>query len=1464
MNALSSFFSGITAYLPYILIGMVVIALIVMILVVVFTSTSVKRAALKKAPPKATVENPRATRPPEDKMPPRWGRISEILSTRGYFHVGDISLTFLRALDLLRQRLDTVNFKYFMPWYLMIGPEKSGKTTLMNRSELVFPLGQPNFGVEDPHPGIKWCFLNRGVVLDVNGGFFISKEGVKADEKGWRTVLTLLNRYRTRRPIDGILLTIPVSDLYGVNKLTLDEIKDRARFMAQKLSSTQSILSLRLPVYVILTKCDVLPGFQSVCQSIPPKNRHNILGWSSPYHPGTAFMPVWIDEAFGHLHYQLNQLRMEILAQGASPEIRDGVFIFPYELSHLIAPLTTYLAQIFKVNSYDESLVLRGIYLAGDSGINIDFSQLNTTPHYDEFESEVPEVEEQETLVAEDGTPIIRLNIGNLEVNPLEDSNPSERIFFFNDVLNEKVFKETGLAQPIHHRLISMNRNLNYAKVGIVGAMGLSTIGLMHAYDRMSMSRDYLLPALGKINTTLYRIPESRIDESMATSHLFDQQARQLLDMMNNIDKASFFSIFMPSSWLSPVQSNLRVALKVSFDQIILRTIYVDLLMKSRDLLTLRPTPKDVTESLAVQLQPTATVEYQLLKGFVERFIELSDNIDKYNQLQDSSDSSLIRDLAAYTLGVELPKEFIENYSRFRRILKEIPYPKIDLKPYQGAARETLSILYNYFLQDLLSTSEPHSIIGKINYILNEFGHNSLDSLPKLDYLRAISKDLNTSITAMGKPGSNWLDGQYFDPGSGFSDLMTSISQFPMFGPEMVDAFATTTALNFNNFQAFLRQLNTLLLEPSVAVASADKPVYPSDGLIALEKSLAVLFEQQFMAAPSGEKMITDIPPDQVVFWNPKLVDLAAEEIKKFQDFVEKKLPEFPPVVRETLKQIARKSLQDNIYSLLAKAQTIAPISQATNGTAAAEETLRNKIADVREISPKFTQLLEIMSQGGIGTGFVQMRTMLGTLSSRLLAQVDQLLTGYKLYRVKDDNFNWWDGMNSPMLEGFSVQDTQDMKSFLEQQRQLLRNLALDYAEPMVHFLSSPVMKEFDGNLLLLNKWRRIIDEVKAYESKRPDNTINVLETAITTDLMSIDLKKCFKAIPLEQVKHASGDFFTNRQIALKRGILARCEVLQRQKAIDGYKKLSGYFNDNLKQKFPFILKAANNTPEAEPDDIKEFFKIYKDVGDAPKVILDQVYQLGTDAQDAYNFLQSMEKVKTFFDPYLSSKNPADLPAFDFTVNFRTNQAKEVKGNLIIDWEAMPDDQTKITNHDKSRNGKWIFGDDFTLSLRWPNVSQTQPYMDPAQVPVMTVENGIAKFAYPGRWSLLWMLRKQIAPTADYSPITDPFPYVLKFSIPNGPVEKTTVYTTVTLLTPPKGTKSGKPMRLPDFPEGAPELPESVTSKADESVLVNGTVEDIEPQDQPEEPMPEPTEAPSPKDDKKKEEKPAADVNAAE
>ena len=388
---------------------------------------------------------------------------------------------------------------------------------------------------------------------------------------------------------------------------------------------------------------------------------------------------------------------------------------------------------------------------------------------------------------------------------------------------------------------------------------------------------------------------------------MFDEQTRQLLDMMNNIERSSFFSVFFPSSWFSPINENLRNSLKVSYDQIILRTIYMDLLLKSRDLLTLRPLPTDITTSLSAQLQPVATVEYQLMKGFVERFIQLSHNIDKYNRLKESSDPDLLKDLVTYTLGIQLPDDFINNYSRFRRILREVPYPRIDLKPYQPAAQETLQILYSHFLSNLLSERNPNSIIGKVNYILREFGQRQTEELPDLSNLRLIAKDLYETMSTIGEPGKNWIDGAYFDPGVGFSDLMAQVSEFHVFGPQLVNQFAAQTALVFGNFQNDLRKLNTLLVNK--LPLDADKPAYPSDGLIALQKSLTSLFNQPFMSQPGVEKVVTNIPSNQVVYWNSKLIDLAIENVRKYEEYLEKSMGEFPPIVRETLKQTARRNL---------------------------------------------------------------------------------------------------------------------------------------------------------------------------------------------------------------------------------------------------------------------------------------------------------------------------------------------------------------------------------------------------------------------------------------------------------------------------------------------------------------------------------------------------------------------------
>lgn len=1392
-------FGYISAHLIEFIVGVAIIAILTIILVAFLTSRSVTKAIKKKVPPKPPSKTPVEPDPvPEDKMPPLGGSLSRALALRGIFRVGDIGLSFLRALNFLRDHLDTVQYKYRLPWYLLIGASQSGKSSLLEGAEMVTPVGHPDFGIKDPRPGCRWWFFNRAVVLDIKGEFVIPDRGTRADEKGWRTVLALLTRYRARRPVDGIILTLSAAELYGAEQLSLDEVNDRAKYLANKLIATQNHLGLRLPVYVIITKSDVIPGFQSLCQEIPLQNRHNMLGWSNPHPLDIAYTPSWVDEALAATQRTLSKLRLEVFTQGVSSDTREGIFLLPTEILDIKERLSIYLDHVFKTSAYEESLLLRGLYFCGDSG-------LSEFPNLDE---ELQETQEEKGL-----------SIKAIESLPLTEpgSSGARKIFFVNELMNEKVFFESGLAQPIYNRLVSANRNLNLAKIGMVSFVGIGTFGMLNAYDNFTQNRDYLLPVLGKINTILSQIPKTENPNARSNILRFDQNTHQLLEMMNNLQRADLFSFFIPSSWFSPVQKNLENSLKVSYDQIILRTIYMDLLLKARELLLLRPTGQDHSTSIAQLLVPTTSPEYQLFKSYAERFIQLLTFVEKYNRLKETHDASLLDELVVYTFNIHLPESFMQHYMKFRKVLQDVPYPEIDLRPYQPMARETLQVLYKNFLNALFSTTDKNSLLGHLDSILSTFGEKSATEIPSPEVLRRFSAELRRIVPTIGVAGSNWMDAPYFDPGGGFSDLMGAISESPFFGPTVVENFAEETAVGFARFHDELTNLNRLLIERSLAPSS--RPIYPSEGILGLDKSLSELFVEPFMAPSTGQSFVTKVPENTVIFWNTKLVDLAVDLVKRYEDFISKQLPSFPPAIRETVKLTALQNLQDNIVSYIARAQHFVPVPQDVPGSVAAEETLRSKVTDVGEISPKMVTLLTVLEHGNAGKLFIELRQLLGTLSTRLLNQVEQVVQGYAPYQIKDNNFDWWDGTTPVAFDAFSVKDTDDLKAHLEMQRQEMKHLAFDYAQIMVNFLSSPPMREFQGNEPLLNRWKRIIEQLGLYDKKRPENTVSALEDFLVKDANTITLKNCFEIIPLATAQTTSGDFFLEVRQNFKRKLLARCEVLKRQESIENYGKLVDAYNKTMKGKFPFVGSSApKDVAEVEPDDLKNFFSMYEEFGGSPQKILDQVYQLGPTSKDAMAFLTSMEAVKKFFKTYLKDNASGDDPYFDYSIDFRVNKEGEKHGNLIIEWTIQTDD-TKITNNDKKRQGRWVFGKPTIVTFRWPETSDIQPSPDKAQ-PFMSVNEQTVTYTFPGRWSLLWLIRSQLAEQSDFPSSTDNNPYTLKFVIPNGPTEKTIVFDRVVVREPPKGKTLGKAIVAPEFPLRAPALTQEVLEVATKPVLV--------------------------------------------
>ena len=1453
MRSLLNPLSHLGAQLPIVMIGVILLAAVVILLITFLTGYALKKAEKKKNSPVLKTKAPKEEVIPSYQMPWRGGLLSQFLTLKGVFRVGDVSLAFLRALAFLRERLDNLTYKYQLPWYLMVGASNSGKSSLLESSGMALPVGMPDFGLKDNHPAMRWWFFNRGVVLDIHGSLVMEDHKPAAEERGWRTVLSLLGRYRAKRPLDGIILTIPVSELYGRERLSPENLNARARFLAQKLMTAQHYLGIRLPVYVIITKCDYLPGFQNFCHELPLAQHQNMLGWSVPYALHTAYAPYWVDEAFQTISENMASIRLEMFTQGVAEENSDGIFVLADEFSSLQGSLQLYLDHIFKNSAYEESLMLRGLYFCGDSGIqgvpagvtvteNLatanDDMKLKADLSLSTYPASYPrplEPVSARTLVENINRTAGSQNQATL-LSWEESQYPSAAnrpIFFGKDIFENKIFFESGLAYPIYSRLISANRNINLAKAGMIAFVGIGTFGMLSAYENFKKNYDFLMPVLGKVNSVLAQVSPSSAGEVPMPQSLFDAQAKSLLEMMNHLQRTSFFSFFIPSSWFSPIHHQLNHSLKISYEQIVLRTIYMDLLIKIREVLNFRPgngftgnmpfEPPARTTAFNELLNPTQTTEFNQFRGYVERVSLLAQNIDRYNQLRDSADPALLNDLVSFTFNMQLPAEFSASYQKFRKVLHESPYPPIDLKPYYPLAQSTLRGLYATFLNILFNPNDPSSLIGQLRYLTVSFGNGQNAQPIDLDVIRSFVAGIEQILPAFGTAGQTWIDGAYFNPGPAFSETIGRINDTPVFGPPVVEQLAQQTNGAFTAFHQELKQLNQLLITSTSADPA--KPLPFSAGIFNIERSLNRLFLEPFMAKTSGEMFVTLIPENKTNLWNPLFIDEAVNLVKAYETFVEKELTSFPAGLRESLKQIALQNLQLNVTRNIAKAQALTDLPVASQIGDANEETLRTLVTNMKETLPSFTKLLETLNKLQNSTISGSLQNLLGDLSTRLLERVDSLLIAYVPYGVRDNNFDWWDGKSPVFLEGFTVHDAGELQSYLDHQRQLISHLGIDYAQPLVKFLNSDIMKGFLSNKALSNRWSQIIEQLGQYDKKRPNNTIITLENFIGKDSLNLTMDNCFQKISLAEVKQNSGDFFLDRRIQLRRALLARCEVAKRQSTIQNYEKLVSLYNTSLRDKFPFVNpNAAQTQGEADPGDLKQFFQLYNDFGGSPKNILEQVYQLGDDAKDPYLFLKQMETVKAFFQPYLDSQSPSDVPSFDFSVDFRVNQENETGGNMIIDWILAPNDVTKISNNDKKREGRWSYGSPVTMTFRWPDSSETQPFLDKTQ-PFMAVDGQTVTYTYPGQWAFFKMVFTQQATSSDFAAMRDTQPYTLRYEIPNGPEEKTIVYTRVTLRGPPKGKTAGAVLEIPSFPVSAPDLNSKIMDMANRPVIAQGLLD---------------------------------------
>lgn len=145
---------------------------------------------------------------------------------------------------------------------MIFGAPGSGKTTALTNSGLQFPLGDA-LG-ENAVKGIggtrncNWWFADEAILIDTAGRYTTQDDLDGSSKAGWEGFLSLLRRYRRSQPINGALVTLSIPDLLNRDP---EEQRQELRSIRQRLSELDGYLRARVPVYIVLTKADLLHGF---------------------------------------------------------------------------------------------------------------------------------------------------------------------------------------------------------------------------------------------------------------------------------------------------------------------------------------------------------------------------------------------------------------------------------------------------------------------------------------------------------------------------------------------------------------------------------------------------------------------------------------------------------------------------------------------------------------------------------------------------------------------------------------------------------------------------------------------------------------------------------------------------------------------------------------------------------------------------------------------------------------------------------------------------------------------------------------------------------------------------------------------------------------------------------------------------------------------------------------------------
>ncbi|QTL01706.1 type VI secretion system membrane subunit TssM [Aquabacter sp. L1I39] len=328
-------------------------------------------------------------------------------------HVREQERGFRLAMGVLRRirkpRLLSSNYRYELPWYAIIGPKGAGKTALLHASGLRFPLNERRSG-RISAGALGFSFTEHAVVVEAN--FFSSPD----EEVGLITTFgTLLRRYRARQPLNGVILVMSLPEVLAASEVTRFSFHADLR---EQLERLQREVRRRIPVYVVLSHMDQVPGFETFTANLSTSERRGVFGLTLPLYDEkgttTKGRPLAATVATEFDHFLQWQRPRTLTQVNAAFEVQERLdcFLFVPQLATLKPMIAELVEDVFRPTDFERPLLLRGLYFAAAPHVPANAPSLAPT-------------------VDAEGKPAERRSEG----------------YFIRDLLEKVVFAEAGLAE---------------------------------------------------------------------------------------------------------------------------------------------------------------------------------------------------------------------------------------------------------------------------------------------------------------------------------------------------------------------------------------------------------------------------------------------------------------------------------------------------------------------------------------------------------------------------------------------------------------------------------------------------------------------------------------------------------------------------------------------------------------------------------------------------------------------------------------------------------------------------------------------------------------------------------------------------------------------------------------------------------------------------------------------------------